>query len=241
MWQRTVHSWDSAALDGRPMELIVHGHAGARVLVFPTSQGSNHQWDDLGMFEAVEDLIEAGAFQFFALPSVDDLSWYNEAATPHERAEWQARYDRYLLDEVVPFTVTQNSDPRLITAGASFGGYHAISFGCRHPQLVTRILSMSGLVDVKRFTGGVSDDLIYFHNPADFMQHEHDPERLEALRRMDIILAVGHDDGLCVGNEAFSATLVERGIGNALRIWNGWAHDWPWWRKMLRLYIGGHD
>ena len=34
---------------------------------------------------------------------------------------------------------------------------------------------------------------------------------------------------------------VAHGIGNALRIWDGWAHDWPYWERMIRLYIGGHD
>ena len=35
--------------------------------------------------------------------------------------------------------------------------------------------------------------------------------------------------------------LWQRGIGNALRIWDGFAHDWPSWERMLRLYVGGHD
>jgi esterase/lipase superfamily enzyme len=100
---------------------------------------------------------------------------------------------------------------------------------------------MSGLIDIRRFTDGVSDDLIYFHNPAEFIPLEHDPERLAALRAMDIILAVGREDGLCAGNEALSAALWGRGIGNALRLWDGWAHDWPYWQTMLQLYIGGHD
>jgi esterase/lipase superfamily enzyme len=30
-------------------------------------------------------------------------------------------------------------------------------------------------------------------------------------------------------------------IWHALRIWDGWAHDWPWWREMIQRYIGGHD
>ena len=28
---------------------------------------------------------------------------------------------------------------------------------------------------------------------------------------------------------------------DALRLWDGWSHDWPFWHKMLQLYIGGHD
>lgn len=241
MWQRTVHSWESDALLGRSMEVIVHGHAGARVLVFPTSQGSNHEWEDRGMIAAMGPRIAAGEFQFWCVPSADALSWYNDSASPHERAEWQTRYDDYLRDEVLPLSLDVNDDPFLITTGTSFGGYHAVNFGCRYPELTGRVLAMSGLIDVKRFTGGFSDDLIYFHNPADFMRHEHEPERLAALRQMDIILAVGQDDDLCAGNEAFVGTLREKGIDSALRVWHGWAHDWPFWESMLKLYIGGHD
>lgn len=241
MWQRTYHAWDSAALQGRQMEMVVHGHAGARVLVFPTSMGRYHEWEDRGMCQTIAEHLEQGWLQLYCVASVDDLSWYDDGAHPHQRAEWQERYDTYLRDEVLPFSRTLNDNPFLITAGASFGAYHAIAFGCRHPHLVSRILAMSGLVDIKRLTGGWSDDLVYRHNPMDFVRHEHDPARLEALRRLDIILAVGRDDGLRAGNEEFSRVLLSRGIGNALRIWDGWAHDWPWWQRMLSLYIGGHD
>ena len=100
---------------------------------------------------------------------------------------------------------------------------------------------MSGLYDIKQLTGGYSDHNVYACNPADFMRHEHDPSRLDAFRRQDIILAVGRDDAARVNNEELSATLWSKGIGNALRIWDGWAHDWPYWERMVRTYIGGHD
>lgn len=238
---RQHHAWNSPALDGRQMDLLVFGHAGARALAFPTSRGSYHEWEDRKMPEVLGDDIEGGRLQLFCVASADDASWYNESIGIHERAEWQARYDRYLHDEVLPLTQSINPDPRLITTGASFGGYHAITFAMRYPELVMRTLSMSGLPDIKRLTQGWSDNAVYFYNPADFIRHEHDPERLAALQRVDIILAVGEDDSLCQSNRDFSATLWQQGIGNALRIWNGWAHDWLWWEKMLALYIHGHD
>lgn len=241
MWQRTAHSWESSNLHGRSMELVVHGHAGARVLVFPTSMGRNHEWEDRGMCDALADQLIHGQLQLICVPTVDQLSWYDDAAHPRHRAEWHARYDAYLRDEVLPFSLTTNPNPFLITAGASFGAYHAVAFGCRYPHLVGRVLAMSGLVDIKRLTNGYSDELVYAYNPADFMQHEHAPDRLAAFRQMDIILAVGRDDTLRPSNEAFSRTLLDRGIGNALRLWDGWAHDWPWWKQMVQLYIGGHD
>lgn len=223
------------------MDILVFGHAGSRVLVFPTSRGSFHEWEDRHMPDVVGDQLDRGTLQLYCVASVDDASWYDETIPVQERAEWQSRYDSYLKDEVLPFMAARNDSSVLITMGASFGGYHALNFALRHPELVQRALSMSGLPDIRRLTHGESDGAVYFQNPAEFIPHEHDDPRLAALRRMDIILAVGRDDSLRPSNESFSGALWERGIGNALRIWDGWAHDWPYWQQMMALYIGGHD
>ena len=63
----------------------------------------------------------------------------------------------------------------------------------------------------------------------------------DALRHLDILLAVGRDDRMLAGNEALSRVLWAKDIWHALRVWDGWYHDWPHWHKMVRLYIGGHD
>lgn len=240
-WQRTTLAWESPALLGHTMEVVVHGHAGARVLVFPTSMGWNREWEDQGMCTAVADQLDAGSLQLICVPSIDDKAWYDEAAHPRARVEWHARYDAWLRQELLPATAEQNPDPFVITAGASFGGYHALAFAGRYPDVVRRALVMSGLVDIRRLTGGWSDDVIYFYNPAEFLLHESDPDRIAALQRLDVIFAVGREDSLREQNDALSAALWQRGIGNALRHWDGWAHDWPWWRDMLRMYVNGHD
>jgi esterase/lipase superfamily enzyme len=54
-------------------------------------------------------------------------------------------------------------------------------------------------------------------------------------------MVIGRDDPMRGNNEYFSGRLWSKGIGNALRIWDGWVHDWPYWQKMLPMYIGGHD
>ena len=241
MWHRSHHSWESTALLGRHMDLLVLGHAGERALVFPTSKGSFHEWDDRTMGDAVAERLERGALQLCCISSVDDASWYNEGIPPAERAAWQGRYEECLLNEVLPLTLSLNADPRLITIGASFGGYHALSFGLHHPDLVTRILSLSGLGDIRRLTEGVTDAAVAACNPVEFMAQPFEPSRLALFQRMDILMAVGRDDALCWSNQELSRVLVGRQIGNALRIWDGWAHDWPWWKQMLALYIGGHD
>ncbi|MBZ0303227.1 MAG: esterase, partial [Anaerolineae bacterium] len=94
---------------------------------------------------------------------------------------------------------------------------------------------------IRRFTGGYEDEMVYFNNPIQFVANEQDPNRLYRLYQLDIIIAAGRDDRLMSSSRELSRVLWDKGIGNALREWEGWAHDWPYWEQMLRLYINGSD
>jgi esterase/lipase superfamily enzyme len=238
---REHQRWFSPSLS-RDMELLVFGHAGARVVVFPTSMGRFFDWEGRGLVgQTLGEQLNRGWIQLFCVDSVDNESWYCEGRPMADRARRHAQFDDYVFREVLPFSAAKNANPYLIVTGASFGGYHAVNFGLRHPDKVNRILSMSGLCDIRRFTNGYYDETIYFHNPVDFIANEHDATRIDMLKRQDIILAVGREDSLCGSNEQLSRVLWSRGIGNALRVWDGFAHDWPVWDRMLRLYLAGHD
>ena len=236
--QRTLHRWHSPALD-REMDALVFGHGGARLLVFPTSMGRFFDWEDRGMVGALEDHLAQGWLQMFCVDSVDAESWYAKSRSPAERARRHVEYDRYILTEVIPWTARTNPNAFLIVAGASFGAYHAVNFSFRHPQLVGRVIGLSGFYDITRWTNGYANDDIYFNNPPHYLLNEHAPKRLDALRRLDIIIAIGRDDPSRPNNEALSNTLWSKEIWHALRLWEGWAHDWPWWQQMIRLYVGG--
>ena len=237
---REYHRWHSPALK-RDMELLVFGHAGARVLVFPTSQGRFFEWEDRGMMAAMQWQIDNGLLQFYCVDSVDSESWYCKWAHPGGRAYRHSQYDGYLYNEVLPFSLSKNSNPFLMTLGASFGAYHAMTFGLNHPEKVDRILGFSGLYDIRMFTDGFDNEHVYFNNPPQFIAQEHDAHRLDLIRHMDIVMAVGREDRFIQHNRDFSGLLWSKGIGNALREWDGWAHDWPYWQQMLSLYISGHD
>jgi esterase/lipase superfamily enzyme len=221
------------------MEMLVLGHAGARMLVFPTSQGRYFEWEDRGMGAALARQLQNGWLQMFCVDSVDAESWYDRGKWPGDRAWRHELYDRYLHDEVLPFTSHRNPNPYLIATGASLGAYHAVNFAFRHPHLVSRTVALSGLYDIKRLTRGYSDDNVYYNDPSHFILHEHDSQRLDALRRIDIILAVGRDDPNIDNNRFLSQALWDKGIANSLHVWDGWNHDWPWWRDMIRMYIAG--
>jgi esterase/lipase superfamily enzyme len=238
--RRTYHRWFSPSL-GRDMELLVFGHGGARVIGFPASRHPFSDWEDRGLVGALAGPLEAGHLQLFCIDQVDAESWYGWGLHPAQRARRHDQYDRYLLTELWPFTRTTNANPFLIVAGPSFGAYHAANFAFRHPEQVHRVLAMSGIYDIRRFTDGHYDENVYFHNPVDYLANEHDPGRIAALKRLDIILPVGQDDPLRGCAERLSGILWSKGIWHALRIWDGFAHDWPVWARMLPLYISGHD
>lgn len=237
---REFHRWYSPSLQ-RHMDMLIFGHAGARVLVFPTSRGRFFEWEDRGIWKNLSWLIDGGHIQVYCVDSVDGESWYNRSVHPGARAWRQTQYDNYLYNEVLPLSRSKNPNPFMITMGASFGAYHAMNFGLKHPDAVGRILAMSGLYDISYWADGFSGEHVYLNNPMWFIAGENDPQRLAMLQRLDIIMVAGTDDPLVERSRQMSRVLWSKGIGNALREWNGWNHDWPYWEQMIRLYIGGHD
>ncbi|WP_416181102.1 esterase family protein [Chloroflexus sp.] len=237
--QRQYHSWHSPALN-RTMELLIFGHAGAPVLVFPTSHGRFYEYEDRGMVAALGHHLEQGWIQLICVDSVYSESWYNYAADSDARMWREEQYEHYLITEVLPLVRYLNPNPFLMATGCSFGASEAVVFTLRHPGLVRRVIGLSGLYDLKRFFTNYTQG-VYFHNPVDFVPNLNDPWTIDRLRETDIILVTGRDDPSAWSNELLSSQLWAKGIGNALRIWDGWYHDWPYWQRMIVQYIGGHD
>lgn len=237
---REYHRWYSPSL-GRDMELLIFGHAGARMLVFPTSMGKYYEWEDRGMIAELSDQLENGWLQMYCVDSMDAESWYAWHKHPADRAWRHIQYENYLLDEVLPLVYKKNQTPYMIVAGASFGAYHAMNFALRHPDLVNRVVAMSGMYNIERWLGSYRDDNTYYNSPCLYLPNEYEESRLHLLRSLDIIMAIGHDDPNIANNRWFSSALWSKNIWHALRVWDGWSHDWPYWRKMIRLYLGGHD
>ena len=59
---REYHRWHSPRL-GRVMELLVFGHAGAKVLVFPTRDGRFYEYENLRIVQRLAPKINAGQLQ----------------------------------------------------------------------------------------------------------------------------------------------------------------------------------
>ena len=230
---REYHKWYSPSL-GRDMELLVFGHAGLPVIVFPTSMGRFFDYENRHMISIIGDQYERGQIQAFCVDSVDAESWYNKSIHPAQRVARHEQYDHYLVNEVVPFVRSRNSSRELTVTGCSFGGYHSANFALKHPQLVTEFISMGGAFDIHQFLDGYYDDTCYYNCPPDFLPNLHDP----ALNRMNIVLAAGEYDICRAENERLSGILASKNITHTLDIWgDGAGHDWPWWQAMVVKFL----
>src|SRR5579871_1500072 len=104
---REYHRWYSPSL-GRDMELLIQGHAGLPMIVFPSSMGRFFEYEDRGMIDAIHDRYEHGHLMAFCPDSVDSESWYNRWAHPADRARRQSAYNSYIVNEVVPLIRQRN-------------------------------------------------------------------------------------------------------------------------------------
>lgn len=221
------------------MELLVFGYGGTPLLVFPTSRGRFFENEDRGLIGAMTHKIDCGELQAICVDSVDSESWYNRGVHPRIRVLRHLQYERYLVDEVLPFIRGKNSSQHLAVTGCSFGGYHALNFTLRHPDCVTHCVSMGGAFDIHSFLNGYYDDECYFNCPADYLQAMSDPWYLSRYRNgLKLVLATGEHD-MCQGeNRRMSGILHGKQIPHWLDVWGeGTGHDWPWWQRMAQKYF----
>ena len=229
--------WWSPSL-GRDMELLVFGHGGIPLLVFPSSLGRFYEWEDFGMVESLGGQLESGLNQLVCVDSVDAESLYNKHVDPYTRISRHRQYQNYIVNEVVPFIRQRAGTDFIMVSGASFGAYHAANLFFKYPWTFRKLIAMSGSYDIKSFLDGFYDENVYFNNPVDYLPSLDDHNTLEAIRRNHIILSVGEHDPCKQGNDRLSGILHAKSIPHHFEVLR-WAfgHDWPWWRDSIRRHI----
>lgn len=227
-----LKKWYSPNLN-KEIETLVFGHEGYPILLFPTSMGSYFENKDFKLIDSIQSFIEAGKVKVYCPDSIDKMSWYNKDIHPAERVKNHIYYDKFLLEELMPLAKTETSYAKVITAGCSFGGYHAANFAFRHPWAVSHLFSMSGAFDITGQLDGFYNNDVYFNNPVDFLPNDMNPE----LWQLKIVLGTSDRDLCKADNERLSAILHQKGINHWLDTWQNADHDWATWRQMFPEYL----
>ena len=231
--QEEYIKWYSPNLN-QDIDMLTFGHSGYPILLFPTSKGKYYENKDFKLIESVQHFIDSGKVKIYCPDGVDAQSWYNKDIHPADRVKNHMWYDKMILEEVVSRARNETGFGKVITAGCSFGGYHAANFAFRYPWLVSHMFSMSGAFDIKGQLDGFYNDDVYYNNPVDYLPSASNAE----LWHMRIVLGTAERDICKPYNEQLSAILNNKGINHWLDIRPNAAHDWPIWREMFPDYLG---
>ena len=238
---RRTTAWFSHNL-GMEMPLVAYGYAGYPLLMFPTAAADYLEYERFLLVDALRPLIEAGRVRAYSINSVNRYSLLNEQASPPVKAELLARYDRYVMEEVLPLirADTGAHDARPLVTGASLGAFLSANAYFRHPDLLRGVIAMSGSYDVRSYLDGYFDDNVYFNNPAQYLENLSDDYHLPILRRADAIVILSGQGAYEAPERSrqLSRILSAKGIPHTLDLWgHDVNHDWPWWRKMLPYWL----
>jgi esterase/lipase superfamily enzyme len=233
---RDYHRWFARSLS-RDMDLLIFGHAGTPVLVFPTSMGAFFEYEDRGMVAALAEKLDRGLLRLFCVSSIDGESWYAKRSHPRSRVERHLHYEDHVLTEVVPLVQHLTRSETIGVTGCSFGAYHAMALALRHPYTFTTCITMGGAFDISQFLDGYFDEDCYFLNPPSFLPTLNDAYYLDQFRRNKWVLVTGDQDICRSPNEQFSGLLRAKSIPHSLHVWNNSKHDWPYWRPMAQAYL----
>jgi esterase/lipase superfamily enzyme len=234
--------WSDAI--GAEGDVIVYGHWGRPVLLFPSQEGTATDYEDRGMVDAVAGLVEGGRAKLYCVDSFDRGSWHRGDLPLEERARRHLAYESWIVDRVVPFVHHDcGGFQEIVTTGASFGAYHAVNFSFRRADLFPVAIGLSGVYDVSVVGGGERGDTVYFNNPMDFVAHLNG-DHLDWLRsRLTIVLVCGQGawedtTGALESTRRFAGLLAGKAIRHDLDVWGyDTPHDWPAWRAQIAKHL----
>lgn len=238
--RREITSWFSDNL-GMDMPIVSYGHAGHPLLMFPTAAADFLEYERFYMVDAIRELIDGGLIRAYSINSVNKYSLLNRESHPGWKVEMLSRYDRYILEEVLPLIRNECGPGAMpLTTGASLGAFLAANTYFKHSDVFRGAIAMSGSYNIYNYLEDHYDDNVYFNNPLMYLKNLDDDYHLPRLQKADSLVIVTGQGAYEAPERSrdLSRLLNSKGIPHLLEIWgHDVNHDWEWWRKMLPHYL----
>jgi esterase/lipase superfamily enzyme len=239
--RRDTTSWFSHNL-GMEMPMVAYGDRGFPLLMFPTAAADYLEYERFLLVDVIKPFIEAGLLRAYSVNSVNKYSLLNKEASPQWKAELLTRYDRYVMEEVLPLIRNECGEgAKPLTTGASLGAFLAANCYFKHSDNFRGTIAMSGSYNIYNYLENYFDDNVYFNNPMMYLKNLNDDFHLHNLQKADSIVIVSGQGAFEAPERSreLSGVLHSKGIPHLLEMWgHDVKHDWEWWRKMLPFYLG---
>jgi esterase/lipase superfamily enzyme len=228
---------------GRRVHMWRYGQFGMPVLVFPSASGMAHEWDSHGMVEVLADLVNGGKIKLYTVESNVAEAWTRKENDPAWRIGRHLAYEKFVAHELVPWIRNdcRSANIPIATTGTSLGGFYACNFGLKFPQFFNYALCLSSRYEMRDFAGGNDSLDFYYNNPMAYVPNLNG-SNLEAVREaVHFVLVCGQgkwEDGNIEEAQQFAGILSAKEISHQLDLWgHDVAHEWPWWRRQVRLHL----
>lgn len=192
-------------------------------------------------------VVYASKHNFIIVTPEGDNGWYSDSVTAAND-----KYESYIVKELIPeidgkYRTLADREHRVI-AGLSMGGYGALKFGLKYPELFSFVGSFSGALGATVFTEktagniGKGIDAIMGADDSDSRRsndifkiiRELTPERVKLLPY--IFQSCGTEDFLIQNNREYLALLNEKKVPHEYREHPG-VHDWVFWNDQVREFL----
>ena len=235
---KDIHRFKSNHLQ-METQIVRWGNFGTPLLLFPTAGGDAEEVERFFLIKKLAPFVHEGRLKIYSVDSINGKTWITHPSIPH-RVWVQQQYDKFIAHEIVPLIRDDcnNDQIDIMTAGASIGAFNALVSICRHPDLFSRAICLSGTYDIQKWLEGQWFDEFYHQCPIQFVPGL-EGDHLSRLQERFVLLATG----LGENEDPDESWKVERVLGqkdipNRVDVWdNNWKHDWETWREMLPKYV----
>ncbi|MEZ5962717.1 MAG: alpha/beta hydrolase-fold protein [Planctomycetota bacterium] len=235
-------SWHSHRVN-RDITVVRWGVMGTPVLLYPTAGGDAEEVERFHMIDALSDLLAAGRIKVYSLDSLAARQWLTDGRVTPLAGRVHNEFHECLMHEIVPFIRNDcggDGNRDIVTAGASIGAFNALASVCRHPEVFSLAICLSGTYDLTKFLQGPVDAGFWRASPLHFLPSQPEGQLLQRLRQRYVLLV--HGEGRAESPEEswkVAHCLGAKGVPNRVVSWGqDWAHDWVTWRRMLPQYLG---
>ena len=191
-------------------------------------------------------LVESANF-IIVTPEGGD-GWYTDNASRSND-----KYESYIIKELIPeidkkFRTVADREHRAI-AGLSMGGYGAIKFGLKYPEMFVLAGSFSGAIGAATITekevpGAIGKSIDAIFGPAGGEGRKaNDPFDLirlatpEKIKKFPFLYVdCGTEDFLFRNNRDFVALLLEKKVPHEFRQLPG-THNWIYWDEQVQEFL----
>jgi S-formylglutathione hydrolase FrmB len=205
--------------------------------------GSSENWVSLTSLPSV-----ARNFDFVIVTPEGGDGWYTDSVSqPNEK--WESYIVQELIPEIDKKFRTQATREKRAIAGLSMGGFGALKFGLKYPDMFVLAGSFSGALGAaqiteKQFPGAIGKTIDGIFGPANSTTRGSNdifaiirsltPEKTKAIPF--IYLDCGTEDFLFQNNREFVNLLIETKVPHEYRQLPG-AHNWPYWDKQVQEFL----